>query len=168
MKSEHTEGSRNAAEIEFWWTVVSNFNIKMSAIDAEIALRTCPRGGLMAFSKEALHTFSGRLKRDGKCVHFHTWVAASAHLLLISDSSSSPLIRDSGTVGSPEISAWVRHFPSTRDYLQPCLGESRKENSISCVNRQRALVLAGCGGLIIWASCISGTKTLLGHRNDLK
>lgn len=76
-------------------------------------------GGLMTFSGEKFHAFRDEPNRDSKYVHFHTLHGASAHLLPISDSNSSPLIHDRGTAGSPEISGWVRYFPSTRDYLEP-------------------------------------------------
>lgn len=82
----------------------------MSVIDAEMALPMCRGAALMASPGEAFHTLPDRSKRDGKCVHFHTRVAPLAHLLLISDSSSSPLIRDSGAVGSPEISGFGQIF----------------------------------------------------------
>ena len=68
------------------------------------------------------HAFWDEPIRDSECVHFHTWMAP----LPIGGISSSPLIpiqprliHDRGAAGSPEISGWVRYFPSARDYQSP-------------------------------------------------
>lgn len=106
----------------------------------------------MAPSREPLHTFPGRSKRDGKRAHFHTWVAPPHISSLISDSSSSPLIRGRGAAGVSRNQRPGQTFSHLRGIISSRASENvGKEASVSGVNRQRGRIPAPGG-----------------HGNDLK